>query len=72
MASSVVYSVDSGGDIVKVRTKNYDELGHSKHSALEFSNVDIRDIHNIPNRCLLLLSPCHSAALVTSAGVEQP
>ena len=27
-------SVDSGGDIVKVRTKNYDELGHSKHSAL--------------------------------------
>ena len=54
----VVYSIDSGGDIVKVRTKNYDELGHSEHSALEFAIVDIRDIHNIPKWCLLLLSPC--------------
>ena len=50
-------SVDSGGDIVKVRTKNYDELGHSEHSALEFSNVDISNIHKIPSRCLLSPSP---------------
>ena len=47
------YSVDSGGDIVKVRTKNYDELGHSEHSALEVSNVDIVYIHNIRRWCLL-------------------
>ena len=43
---------------MKVRTKNYDELGHSELSALELSNVDISDIHNILSRCLLLLSPC--------------
>ena len=43
---------------MKVRTKNYDELGHSKHSALEFCNIDIIDIHKILSRCLLSLSPC--------------
>ena len=40
---------------MKVRTKNYDELGHSEHSALELSNFDFIDIHI---HKILSLSPC--------------